>query len=129
MSEVFLGVIAAATLVMALIQIGLVVGGIIAVKRLNEVVARVEESAKPLLAHADELVVDTTASLAAVRAQVDRVERQAMLVLARTEQAVQRVESYLVAPAREGIAIAAGARALFSAFRAPLIRAVRSAIS
>jgi hypothetical protein len=86
MSEVFLGVIAAATLLMALIQVGVLVAGILAVKRINEVLARVEESARPVLAHVDDLVVDATASLAA------------------------------------------GARALFGAFRVPLIRALRSAI-
>jgi len=128
MSEVFLGVIAVATLVMALIQLGLVVGGIIAVKRVNEMLTRVETSAKPVLAHVDELILDTKASLAAARAQVDRVERQTLHVLTRTEQAVQRVEGYLVAPAREGIALVAGARALVSAFRMPLLRIIRSAI-
>jgi len=128
MSEVFLGVIAAATLVMALVQVGVLVAGIIAVKRLNEVLVRVEDSARPVLAHVDDLVVDATASIAAVRAQLDRVERQAVQVLTRTDQAVQRVQEYVVAPAREGIAIAAGARALFGAFRVPLIRVLRSAI-
>ena len=128
MSEVFLGVIAVATLVMALVQLGVLVAGIIAVKRMNEVLARVEDSARPVLAHVDDLVVDATASLAAMRAQLDRVERQAVHVLTRTDQAVQRVQEYVVAPAREGIALAAGARALFGAFRTPLIRVLRSAL-
>ena len=128
MSEVFLGVIAVATLIMALIQIGLVVGGIMAVKRVNEMLSRVEASAKPVLARADELITDARASLAAARVQVDRVEQQTLHVLTRTEQAVQRVEGYLVAPAREGIALVAGARALVSAFRIPLLRVIRSAI-
>jgi hypothetical protein len=128
MSEVFLGVIAAATLLMALVQVGVVIAGIIAVKRLNEVVVRVEDAARPLLAHMDELVVDATESIAAVRGQVDRVERQAMYVLTRTDQAVQRVQTYLLAPAREGIALAAGARALVGAFRGPLLRAFRATV-
>src|SRR5215831_3337604 len=128
MNEVFLGVIAVATLVMALVQVGVLVAGIIAVKRMNEVLVRVEDSARPVLAHVDDLVVDATASLAAMRAQLDRVERQAVHVLTRTDQAVQRVQEYVVAPAREGIALAAGARALFGAFRTPLIRVLRSAL-
>jgi hypothetical protein len=128
MSEVFLGVIAVATLVMALVQLCVLVAGIIAVKRMHEVLARVEDAARPVLAHVDDLVVDATASIAAVRVQIDRVEQQAVHVLKRTDQAVQRVQDYLVAPAREGIALAAGARAVFGAFRGPLIRAFRSAI-
>ena len=129
MTEVFLGVIAVATLVMALIQVCLVIAGIIAVKRMYDMLLRVENTMKPVLAHVDELVMDATASVAAVRVQIDRVEQQAVQVLKRTDQAVQRVQDYLVAPAREGIALAAGARALFGAFREPLIRAFRSAIS
>src|SRR5262245_571624 len=128
MSEVFLGVIAVSTLVMALVQLGVIIAGIVAFKRMNEVVARVEESARPMLAHVDDLVVDATESLAAVRAQLDRVERQAMHVLSRTDQAVNRVQNYLVAPAREGIALAAGAKALFGAFRGPLTKAFRSTV-
>jgi len=128
MSEVFLGVIAVATLVMALIQVCLVIAGIIAVKRMYDMLLRVENTMKPVLAHVDELVIDATASVAAVRVQIDRVEQQAVQVLKRTDQAVQRVQDYLVAPAREGMALAAGARALFGAFREPLIRAFRSAI-
>jgi hypothetical protein len=129
MSEVFLGVIAVATLVMALIQVCLVIAGIIAVKRMQEMLLRVENTVKPVLAHVDDLVMDATASVAAVRVQIDRVEQQAVQVLKRTDQAVQRVQDYLIAPAREGMALAAGARALFGAFREPLIRAFRSAIS
>ena len=129
MSEVFLGVIAVATLVMALIQVCLVIAGIIAVKRMYDMLLRVENTMKPVLAHVDELVMDATASVAAVRVQIDRVEQQAVQVLKRTDQAVQRVQDYLVAPAREGMALAAGARAVFGAFREPLIRAFRSAIS
>jgi hypothetical protein len=128
MTEVFLGVIAVATLVMALIQVCLVIAGIIALKRMHEMLVRIENAAKPVLAHVDDLVLDATASVAAARVQIDRVEQQAVQVLKRTEQAVQRVQDYLVAPAREGMALAAGARALFGAFREPLIRAFRSAI-
>jgi predicted PurR-regulated permease PerM len=128
MSEVFLGVIAVATLVMAVIQVCVVVAGIIAVKRMQEMLVRVEDAVKPVIAHVDDLVTDATASVAAVRVQIDRVEQHAVQVLKRTEQTVQRVQDYLVAPAREGMALAAGARALFGAFRTPIIRAFRSAI-
>jgi hypothetical protein len=125
MSDVYLGVIAAATLLMALVQISVLVAGIIAVKRMHKVLVRVEDSVRPLLAHVDDLVVDATESIAAVRVQLDRVERQTLQVLTRTDDAVQRVQKYLVAPAREGIALVAGARALFGAVRVPLIRALR----
>jgi hypothetical protein len=128
MSDVYLGVIAAATVAMALVQIGVLVAGIIAVKRMNEALVRFEDSARPVLAHVDDLVVDATASIASVRAQLDRVEQQAVHVLTRTDQAVQQVRHYLVAPAREGIALAAGARALVGGLRSPLIRALRLAL-
>jgi hypothetical protein len=128
MSDVYLGVIAAATVLMAVVQITVLIAGIIAVKRMHQTLVRVEDSVKPVLAHVDELVVDATESIAAVRAQLDRVERQTLHVLTRTDEAVQRVHTYLVAPAREGIALAAGARALVGALRFPLIRVLKSAL-
>jgi len=128
MSDVYLGVIAAATLVMALVQIGVLIAGVIAVKRMHKVLVRVEDSVRPVLAHVDDLVVDATESIAAVRVQLDRVERQTLQVLTRTDDAVQRVQKYLVAPAREGIALAAGARALVGGLRSPLLRVIRSAL-
>jgi hypothetical protein len=67
-------VIAAATVLMALVQIGVLVAGLIAVKRMQKVLVRVEDSVRPVLAHVDDLVVDATESIAAVRAQLDRVE-------------------------------------------------------
>jgi hypothetical protein len=126
MSDVFLGVIAAAAGVMAIAQIAVLISALIAMRRMGEVLARVEAATGPLLDHVDNLVVDTTESIAAVRAQADRVERRAMDVLARTDQAVHRVQDYLLAPARQGIALAAGARALFGALGGPLSRAFRS---
>jgi hypothetical protein len=128
MSDVYLGAIAAATVLMALVQIGVLVAGIIAVKRMREALVRFEDSTRPMLAHVDDLVVDATESIAAVRAQLDRVERQAVHVLTRTDEAVQQVRRYLVAPAREGIALAAGARALVGGLRSPLLRVLRSAL-
>ena len=128
MSEVFLGVIAVATGLMALVQIGIMIGAIIAVKRVTEVASRVEEAARPLIAQANDLIADTTEGIAAVRGQIDRVERQALHVLTRTDQAVHRVQDYLLAPARQGMALAAGARALFGALGGPLSRAFRSTV-
>jgi hypothetical protein len=128
MSDVYLGVIAAATLVMALVQLGVLIAGIMAIKRMNAALVRFEDSARPVLARVDTLVVDTTEAIAAARAQLDRVEQQAVHVLTRTDQAVQQVRHYLVAPAREGIALAAGARALVGGLRSPLLRVLRSAL-
>jgi hypothetical protein len=128
MSDLYLGAIAAATVLMALVQIGVLVAGIIAVKRMREALVRFEDSTRPMLAHVDDLVVDATESIAAVRAQLDRVEQQAVHVLTRTDEAVQQVRHYLVAPARQGIALAAGARALVGGLRSPLLRVLRSAL-
>jgi len=128
MSDTFLGLIAVAAALMALAQIAVLVFVIIAMKRAREILVRIEDTARPLVAHVDDLVVDATESIAAVRSQIDRVEREALNVLTRTDHAVHRVQDYLLAPARQGIALAAGARALFGAFRAPLWRAFRSTI-
>jgi hypothetical protein len=126
MSETFLGIIAVSALVMAIVQVGVLIGAFVMIKRLSDVVTRIEFATKPVLARIESLAMDTADSIAVVRAQIDRVEDTALGVLERADQAIQRVEHYLLAPARQTMALAAGARAVFGALGGPLARVFRS---
>src|SRR5207237_1916624 len=50
-SEIFLGVIAVATLAIAIAQIGVIVAAGVAVRRLQRLADRVEEDVRPILGH------------------------------------------------------------------------------
>jgi hypothetical protein len=116
-SEIFLGVIATATLIMAIIQVGLIIGGIILAKRVNAAVERIEEAAGPVVERLDQVTTEALASMAAARAQMERLEQTTTDMVERIDQAVHRVQSYVLAPARQGVALLAGARAVVQAFK------------
>ena len=96
-SEVFLGVIAVATLAIAVAQIGVMVAATAAVRRLERLADRVEQDVRPILDSLNAIGRDAA--------------RAASLATLQVERAMASVQSSLGAPAREG-------RALFTAFRA-----------
>jgi hypothetical protein len=129
---VFLGVIAAATLIMALIQIGLIVVAAGAAKRAQQAVEQaqtalataqqtitsVHEEIRPLIARAKAIAEEAskTASLATLQAQ--KVDRVVTTLASRIDETSSLVQQALVTPAREGIAIIAAIKATLGALRA-----------
>ena len=117
-SAVFLGVIAAATVVMAGFQIGLVVFAVRLSKRLNVLSTRFEHEIGPIaerLANVAENLNHAT-SLASV--QVERVDRLLSGATRRADETMSLVQGVVTAPIREGLAVIAALRGVFSAFRA-----------
>lgn len=110
-SEVFLGIIAAATLALAIVQIGVFVVAGLAVRRIVRLVAKVEEDLRPMFDHVNAIARDASRAASLATAQVERADTLFADVAQRVEQALNDVQSTLGKPAREG-------RALFSAFRA-----------
>ena len=116
-TDVFLGVIAAATLISAIIQIGvLVAAGRLAV-RLMRLADRVEREIKPVFAHLDAIGRDASRATALAAAQVERADTLFADVAFRVEQTLDGVQSAIVKPAREGAAILAGFRAALESLR------------
>jgi hypothetical protein len=116
-SEIFLGVIAAATLIMAIIQVGLIIGGLILAKRVTAAVDRIEEASRPIIDRLDQVTTEALTSMAAARAQMERLEQMTTDMVDRVDQAAHRIQTYVLAPARQGIALLAGARAAVQAFK------------
>ncbi len=110
-SEVFLGVIAAATLALAIVQIGVFVAAGLAVRRITKLIAKVEEEMRPIFGHVNAIARDASRAAALATAQVERADQLFSDVAARVDQALNDVQASLGRPAREG-------RALFSAFKA-----------
>jgi len=119
MSETYLGIIAFSALVMALIQVGVLVAVYQAVSKVERGVARVEEASRPLLAQVDEVSREAKQSLAHVRQQISRGGDAVAQILERVDETVCRVDALVAAPAREGAALVAGARAVVHALRRP----------
>lgn len=115
--EVFLGVIALATLTTAVIQVGVLVAAVRLVKRMERLTLRVEDQLKPVFAHLDAIGRDAARVASVAGAQVDRVDALFASVAQRLERTLNSVQAAVASPAREGAAVVAGFRAAIEALR------------
>ena len=113
MNDVFLGIIAVATLAIAIAQIGVMVAAGRLARRMERLTERFEQDVRPLLAHLDAIGRDASRAATLAAAQVERADQVFGDIAARIELALNTLQTILTVPAREG-------RALVSAFRAAL---------
>ena len=114
---VFLGLIALATLVMALIQVGAIVAALRVARQAQAALESVQQEVRPLIARATAVVDEASRTAALATAQAQKVDRLLTDLSQRVEETAGVVQEAIVRPAREGIAIVAAVRAMLSAFR------------
>ena len=116
-SEIFLGAIAAATLIMALIQIGAIVVVLRLATQVQQAIRSVHDDVRPLIARANGLAEEASRTVAIATAQAEKVDRLVTDLSRRVEETAEVVQDAIVTPAREGLAMVAGLRAGLSALR------------
>lgn len=116
-SGVFLGIIAVATLVMALIQVGAIIAVLRIARQAQDVLTSVQRDVKPLIAKAGEIADDASRTAALATAQAQKVDTLVTDLARRVDETSALVQQAIVIPAREGVAIVAAIRAALSAFR------------
>jgi hypothetical protein len=110
-NDVFLGVIAVATLAIAIAQLGvMVVAGLLA-RRMQRLADRLERDVAPLVNHLNTIGRDASRASALAVAQVERADQLFAELAERVDLVLNSLQSTLSVPAREG-------RAILSAFRA-----------
>jgi hypothetical protein len=112
-SDVFLGIIAIATLAIAIGQIGVMVAAGLLARRLQRLAERIEHEVHPLFAHLDAIGRDASRAASLAAAQVERADQLFADLAVRADQTLNTLQTAFTVPAREG-------RALFSALRAAL---------
>ena len=131
-NSVFLGVIAAATLIMALIQIGMIVVAAGMAKKAQQAadkaqetlataqqtITSVREDIRPLIARAHAIAEEASKTATLATAQAQKVDRLVTDLSTRIEETSALVQQAIVTPAREGLAIIAAVRATLGALRA-----------
>jgi hypothetical protein len=119
--DVFLGVIAVATLAIAVAQIFVIITAGMMARRVGRVVEQIERDMKPLFGHLNAIGNDASRAVALATAQVERADQLFADLAVRVDQTLNAVQSSLSTPAREG-------RAMMSAFKAALqvLRELRS---
>ena len=110
-TEIFLGIIAVATLTMALLQLGIVMYGWMVARKIGRLVADVERDMGSIMHSLNAVARDAARATALAAVQVERVDRLFADLTVRVEQTAATVQKAIIAPLREGAAVMAGLRA------------------
>ena len=116
-SEIFLGVIAVATLIMAVIQIGAIVAASRVVRQAQQTLVSVQRDVRPLIAKATAVAEEASRTAGLATAQAEKVDRLVTDLSGRIEETAAIVQEAIITPAREGIAVVAGIKAALGALR------------
>ena len=116
-TEVFLGIIAVATLAMAIVQVGIIVAAGLLARRIHRLVDQVERELKPLFTHLNNIGRDASRVASVAVAQVERADRLLDDAAGKIEQTFTILQATLGAPAREGRALLSGLRAAIGVIR------------
>jgi hypothetical protein len=116
-SDVFLGVIALATLVMAVVQVGAIVAALRLARQAQQVMTSMQQEVRPLIAHANAIAEEASRTVALATAQAHRIDLVVTDLSRRTEETAAILQEAIITPAREGMAIVAALKAGFGALR------------
>jgi hypothetical protein len=116
-TAVFLGIIAAATLAMALIQVSVIVYGWLLARRISRLVTQIEQEIKPLTGSLNAMVRDASRVTALAAVQVERVDKLFEDLTTRIDETAATVQKVIVTPLRQGAALVAGIKAAMDVFR------------
>ncbi|HSK07970.1 MAG TPA: hypothetical protein VK911_00215 [Vicinamibacterales bacterium] len=112
---VLLGIIAAATLVMALVHLGVIVLAARLARRVEALIGRLEQDVRPVVANAASAAAHAARAAELAAAQVERADRLLADLTVRIDETAITVQRGLLTPAREGRAVIAGVRAALAA--------------
>jgi hypothetical protein len=115
--DVCLGIIAVATLAIAVAQIVMSVTATAAAKRVDRLADQLEREVKPLFGHLNAIGRDAARAAQLATAQVERADKLFADLTVRIDDTLNLVQASVLAPAREGRALLSAARAAFHAIR------------
>lgn len=110
-SELFLAVIAVATLLMALVQVGAIVFLARMARQAQQTMTSVQQEIRPLIARVNEIAEEASRTARVATAQAEKVDRLVTDLSRRIDETAGIVQQAIITPAREGIAIVAALKA------------------
>ena len=102
-NDVFLGTIAAAVLVMAVIQVAAMVLAARAARRVGDAMARLEQDVRPIVANLQAMSSDAARAAGLAAAQVERADQLLAGLRERIDETVQSVQETLLKPLRDAM--------------------------
>ena len=116
-NEIFLGIIAGATLVMALIQVGAIVYAARLAGQVQQLAASVQQDIRPLIARANAIAEEASRTAVLATAQAQKIDTLVTQLTRRVDESAAVIQEAIVRPAREGLALVAGLKAGLAALR------------
>ena len=116
-SEIFLGLIAAATVTTAIVQVAVCLAAGRMARRVERLVEKVERDVQPTLMQLHAIGHDAQRAVALATTQIERVDRLFIDLTQTVEATIAGVQSTITAPAREGKALLSALRAAIDAVR------------
>ena len=126
-SQLFLGIIATATLVMALVQVSVIIYGWMLARRVARIVTDIEREMSSIMESLNAMARDAARATSLAAAQVERVDKLFTDLTLRIEQTAATVQEAIIAPLREGAAVVAGIKAAIAVLKALTNRSSTSA--
>jgi hypothetical protein len=117
-ATVFLGIIAMATLVTAILQVVLLVAAAQLVRRVGRFVDIIEQDVRPIIASVSSIARDASRVASLAAAQVERADQVLSNAVHRVEELLAHVQGVITSTLREGNALMIGIRAVMAAIRA-----------
>ena len=117
LSETFLGIIAVATLLMALIQVGAIVAILRVARQAQQSIAEVQRDVRPLIAKATAVADEASRTATIATVQAEKIDRLLTDLAVRIDETAGVVQQAIITPAREGMAIVAALKAGLGALR------------
>jgi hypothetical protein len=115
--EIFLGIIALATLTTAIVQVGVLIAAARLTKRAERLADRLERDLGPAFEHFNRIGRDASRAVALATAQIERADRLFGELSRRVEETVASVQTTIRGPVREGMAVFSAMRAVMDVFR------------
>ncbi len=118
MTEVWLGVIAVAVAVMAILQVVVLLRVSQVAREASAATRDLRRELTPLIAKAHKIADDAGRVSALALTQVERVDQLFESTALRIDETMQTVQETLIRPVRQGAAVMAGVKAALAVFRA-----------
>lgn len=115
--DLFLGIIAVATLIMAAVQVGAIVVASRVARQTQQTLNAMYAEIRPLIAKAGAVADEASRTAALASAQMQKIDMLVTDLSRRVEETTTIVQQAIVTPAREGIAVLAAVKAGLAALR------------
>ena len=116
-AELFLGIIAVAVVVMAAIQVAAIFAGLRLARRVDELATQIDQEIKPLIANLSALSSEAARAASLAARQAERLDRVFGEMVDRVDKTLAVAQEFVTGPARQGMAIMAGVKAVLDSFR------------